>query len=320
MNNGQESLGNLYVATFRNGGMKIPLLFKRRVAAPVIGNNGSAWHNDALDEATQRFGTSVWHHCEPNTSGVPPSPPLVEAATGLALFNLDRTSNENHVVNASSLAASTASDVCFIGLDVLSGVATNPILVGTHHAGPQFVKNLESSLVTRQSELPLELDGRHPRRLAGDQVGRPEPHRERRVRAFHNGASREVAVVLAVATSQNGWAIDETIGIAGRSATRTDEPVAPSSALKVSRACRLVMEEALELRQRARKRQIATLKHVNNHGRPKITQMLNILPVVGLGDNRISTQQTTHSIATNVTLVATSFELLFKAIVDCASI
>jgi len=111
------------------------------------------------------------------------------------------------------------------------------------------------------------------------------------VRAFHNGASREVAVVLAVATSQNGWAIDETIGIAGRSATRTDEPVAPSSALKVSRACRLVMEEALELRQRARKRQIATLKHVNNHGRPKITQMLNILPVVGLGDNRISTGQ-----------------------------
>ena len=62
MNNGQESLGNLYVAMFRNGGMKIPLLFERRVAAPVIGNNGSAWHNDALDEATQRFGTSVWHH------------------------------------------------------------------------------------------------------------------------------------------------------------------------------------------------------------------------------------------------------------------
>ena len=69
MNDGQEGLGNLHVATFRNGSMKIPPLSKRRVAVPVIGNNGGAWRNDALDEATQRFGTSVWHHREPNTSG-----------------------------------------------------------------------------------------------------------------------------------------------------------------------------------------------------------------------------------------------------------
>jgi|GEM_PF-3500962 len=59
--------------------------------------------------------------------------------------------------------------------------------------------------------------------------------------------------------------------------------------LKVSCARRLVREEALELRQRARKRQIASFKHVYNHGRPTLAQMLNILPVVGLGDNRIST-------------------------------
>ena len=290
MNDGQKGLGNLHVATFRNGGMKIPSIFKRRVAAPVIGNDGGVRHNDALNEATQRFGTSVWHHSEPNTPGVPSGSPLVKATTMLALFNLDRTGDENHVVNASALAASTTADVGFIGFDVFSGVAANPILVGAHHAGPQFVKNLESRLVTRQSELPLELDGRHAGRLAGDQVGRPEPHRERCVRTFHDGASREVAIVLAVATSQNGWAIGETIGIARRSATRADEPVAPSCALKVSGARRLVREEALELRQRARKRQIASLKHVNNHGRPTSAQMHNILPVVGLGDNRISTE------------------------------
>ena len=107
--------------------------------------------------------------------------------------------------------------------------------------------------------------------------------------AFHYGASREVAIVLTVATSQNGWAIGETIGIARRSATRTAEPVAPSCALKVSRARRLVRDEVLELPQRAWKRQIASLKHVDNHDRLKSAQMLNILPVVGLGDNRIST-------------------------------
>ncbi|MDW3689123.1 AMP-binding protein, partial [Cupriavidus sp. CV2] len=42
-------------------------------------------------------------------------------------------------------------------------------------------------------------------------------------------------------------------------------------------------------RQRARKRQIASVKHVNNHGCPGLAQMPNILSVGGLGDNRIST-------------------------------
>ena len=162
MNDGQEGLGNLHVATFRNGGMQIPPS-NRRVAVPVIGNNGGAWRNDARDEATRRFGASVWHPREPNTSGVLSSPPLVEAATVFALFDLDRTDDENPVVNASALAANTAADVGFIGFDVFSGVAANPILVGTHHAGPQFVKDLESSLVASQSELPLTLDGRRDR-------------------------------------------------------------------------------------------------------------------------------------------------------------
>lgn len=58
-------------------------------------------------------------------------------------------------MNTSALAASTATAVGFIGFDVFSGVATNPILVGTHQADPPLVKNLESSLVTWQSELPL---------------------------------------------------------------------------------------------------------------------------------------------------------------------
>ena len=289
MNDGQKGLGNLHVATFRNGAMKIPSLFKRRVAAPVIGNDGSARRNDALDEATQRFCTSVLNHREPNTSGVPPSPALVEAATVLALFNLDGTGDENHVVNASALATSTAADVGFIGFDVFSGVATNAVLVGTHHAGPQFVKNLESSLVTRQSELPLELDGRHAGCLAANQVGCPEPHRERCVCTFHDGASSEARVAVAMTTPTNTGAIGEAIRLSERAAVATNEPGVPSGALKVGRARRFVREQSLKLRKRAGKRQIASFKHVDNHDHPKLAQMLNILPVVGLGDNRIST-------------------------------
>src|SRR3990170_4395351 len=269
--------------------MKIPLPFERRVTAPIVGNNGSAWRNDALDESTQRFGTSVWHHRKSNTSGIPSSPPLVETAVVPSLLNLDCAGDENHVVNASALVASTTADIGFVGLDVFSWVATDPILVGTHHAGSEFVKNLESSLVTRQSELPLELDGRHAGRLAGDQVGCPEPHRERCVRSFHDRASGEARIAVAMATPENAGAIGKAVRLSGCLAVVTDESTAPSGALKVGRAGRFVRKQSLELRKRARKWQIASLKHVDNHGCLQLAQMLSILPVVGLGDNRIST-------------------------------
>ncbi len=46
-----------------------------------------------------------------------------------------------------------------------------------------------------QSELPLELNSRYAGRLTGDQVRRPEPNRERCVRALHDGAGgKELSV------------------------------------------------------------------------------------------------------------------------------
>ena len=236
MNDGQECLGHLGVAPFRDGSMAITAYAQLRLTAPVVGDDGSAGLNGSLDEATQRFGTSVWHHRKSNTSGVPSSPPLVEAATGPALFNLDGTDDKHHVVNASTLAASAAADVGFIGFDVLSGVTANPILVGAHHAGPQFVKNLESSLVARQPELPLELDGRHAGRLAGNQVGCPEPHGERRVGTFHDRARSDARVAVAMTAPTNADAIGEAIRLSGCAAVATNEPVSPSGALKVGRA------------------------------------------------------------------------------------
>ena len=207
----------------------------------------------------------------------------------LGLFNLGRTGNENHVVNASALAASTTANVGFIDFDVFSGVAANPILVGTHHAGPQFVENLESSFVTRQSELPLELDGRYAGRLAGDQVGRPEPHRERCVRTFHDGARSEARVAATFPATKHTWAGGDVSRFISHPAVPANKPITPSCAHKISRTRRLVREDTLKLRQRARKRQIASLKHVENHGCPESVQMLNILPVADGCDNRIST-------------------------------
>ena len=62
MNDGQEGLGNLHVAPLRNGSMEIASLAKRRVTAPVVGDNGSAWRNDAMkppNDLVLRSGTTA---------------------------------------------------------------------------------------------------------------------------------------------------------------------------------------------------------------------------------------------------------------------
>lgn len=91
---------------------------------------------------------------------------LVEAASTLALPNLDSTCDENHVVNTLPLAASTAADVGFIGLDVLPRLATDPVLIRSNHTRTKLVRYLEGGLVARQSELPLKLNSRHAGCLA----------------------------------------------------------------------------------------------------------------------------------------------------------
>ncbi len=192
-------------------------------------------------------------------------------------------------MNAAPLASGAASHPGFIGLDVLSGRAPDPVLIGPHHAGSELVEYLEGGLVARQSELPLELNSRDARRLAGNQVGRPEPYGERRVRALHDGSGGEVAIALAVAASKNGGAVGESVGITRRSAIDTNEAITPSGALKVSRACRFIWKQALKLGQRTRKRQVVPFEYVDSHDRPALMRMADILPIVSLGVNRIST-------------------------------
>ena len=194
------------------------------------------------------------------------------------------------MVNPSPLCACTPAHPGFIGLDVLCGLAADTVRVGPHPTDPELVEYLEGGFVARQSELPLKLDGRHAGCLTGDQVGRPEPYRERRVRALHDSAGGESSFAPTLAATENARAGGVTIGFTGRPAVGTDEAVTPSCALKVCRARRFVREQAMELRQRARERQIISLEYVDRHACPKLIQMLNILPVVGVCDNRISTE------------------------------
>jgi hypothetical protein len=112
------------------------------------------------------------------------------------------------------------------------------------------------------------------------------------VRAFHDRAGREASFVATRPATKNTGASGVAIGFAGRSAVGTGEAVAPSRALKVCRTCCLVRKQALELRKRTRERQIVSLKHVDDHDFFTLAQVLNILLVVAVCDNRISTVYT----------------------------
>jgi hypothetical protein len=133
------------------------------------------------------------------------------------------------------------------------------------------------------------LNRRHARRLTGDQVRRPEPHRKRCVRALHDRASSEARIAATLATTQHTGASGDTVRLAGCATPRTDEAIAPSHSLKVGRTGCLVRKQPLKLRQRARKRQLASLENIDRHGNPRLMRLLNILPVVGVCDNPIST-------------------------------
>jgi hypothetical protein len=96
-------------------------------------------------------------------------------------------------------------------------------------------------------------------------------------------------------TPENTGAIGKAVRFTKRATVITDESITPSGALKVGRTRRLVREQLLEFRKRARKLQVVSLKHVDNQGRHTSEHIPNILPVVCLGDNPISTDHMMRS-------------------------
>ena len=292
MNDGQKGFSDLHIASLRDGGVAKAAFAQLRVAAPIVGNNGCTGHHGVFDKAAQRLGSSVGHNCEPDTTGVTPGLSLVEAAVTLALADFDGASHKSHIMDATPLSARAPTHVGFIGLDVLTGIATDPILIRPHHADAQLVKNLKGCLVARQPELPLKLNGRYAGRLAGEQVCSPEPHRERRVSVFHDRACHKARIAATFSATEYARSSGDAIRFADCPATRADKSVVPPGAFKIERARRLIWKQALELRQRAGERQVVSVKNVDNHDCPALMQMLNILHPVGVCDNPISTLRT----------------------------
>ena len=68
--------------------------------------------------------------------------------------------------------------------------------------------------------------------MARNQVGGPEPHRQRRAGPLHDRASRQRIIPLRSAAPQNLRPVGEAVGFAGFAAPSADEPVAPSDRLQ----------------------------------------------------------------------------------------
>jgi hypothetical protein len=75
-------------------------------------------------------------------------------------------------VTASAFAACPTADPGFVHLDMLVRAATYAILVRADRSDAQLMEDLKGCLVTREPELPVELDGRPTCRGSGRRPGR----------------------------------------------------------------------------------------------------------------------------------------------------
>ena len=101
---------------------------------------------------------------------------------------------------------------------------------------------------------------------------------------MHDRARRQAVIFLTFAASENVWAVGEAIGLALLAAPTTQKNRYASGS-PLSSASRVVGKQTLELGERARERQVVA-REGGWHG--GISFLPTILPLVGLGVNRIS--------------------------------
>ena len=188
MNHRHELFGHFGVAAFGNRMVVVAPLAQAGIAAPIVGDDQRARHDGTLDKTTQRIGTAVSSDGQPHSTGIAAILPLVLCSARFPVADLDSGGHQRFVVDAPAFAARSSTDPRLIDLDMLFRPTTDAVLVRPHHARAQLVQDAEGGFISCQPKLPLKLHRRHARRLAGDQIGGPEPDAERRMAAFHNGA------------------------------------------------------------------------------------------------------------------------------------
>ena len=259
----QEFLCDLRVSAFGDRVVVESAFAKPGIAAPVVGDDQRSGSNGVLDETAERIGAAVGDDGETNASRVATVFPIVELGSWLAATHLHGAGDENLVMDSPAFASGPSSNPRFIHFDMLLRFAANLVALWAHHRGAELVKDAEGSLIARQAELPLKLNGRHSGRLAGHQVSRPEPGRQRRVTALHDSPSHQAYVFATSAAAQNTRARLETERFADNAASRADEPTMPAGLFEICSTGYVVGKKALKFQQRLGKRQIVTGKDIH---------------------------------------------------------
>ncbi len=234
------------------------------VAAPIVGDDQRGWHDGVLDKAAQGIGAAVGDDGQSHTTGIATVPALVLRRPRLAMANLDSGGHQCFVVDASAIAARPSTDPGLIDLDMLFRPTTDTILVRPHHAGAQFVKDAKRSFVSCQPKLPLKLNRRHARRLAGDEIRGPEPDAKRRMTALHDRAGQEAGLASTRAAFQNTGSGCNAEGFTNHAAMRADKTVRPTRAPKIDSTRRVIRKQLLKFGERLGKSQIVPLVNVQS--------------------------------------------------------
>lgn len=294
------------VAFHDNRVMPVSQFSNAVIALPAIGADQCARRDVGSDESFQCVGLSVGGHLQSHSPGISwafqwTTALMIFASSGRTIFtlstiaNLDSTNHDSFVVDTTSLATRPTAHVSLVNLNRV--FSADRIMVGSHHGCAKFMKHLEHRLVTRDSELALDLKGGHSRRLGSYEKSSPEPHRERRPSFLHDRASRKRSVTLALSTSKNRRTINKAIGIALPTAETADEPFRPAQRFKVGRAVLFIRKHVLHFQQRCR--ELKPVDHLCSTN-PKLAPpsgLCQILQVVVLGVNRIGMLQTGHGLS-----------------------
>ena len=267
VDDGQELFRDFRVSRLDNGQVFVSEPGQPGVAGRGVGDNHAAGHDCVLNEAGQRQGRAIRHNIEPNATGIASTPARLRAFLREPLLYLNCADDQRLIVNALAAAACRATDPRLVNFDMLASDAADLIAVGSHHARAQLVEDLKRRLVSTDAKLALELDGAKAGRQRCGEVGSPEPHAQRRVRALHHRSRCQRIVLATFAAAQDMRTVGEAERIASLAAPHAHKAVLPADRLHVGRASHIVREQPLELRQAARKRQVFAGENVRiGHG------------------------------------------------------
>src|ERR1035437_525951 len=165
------------------------------IALPTTGAHNSALCYIFPHEPRESLGAAVWHEARWQSARAYGSLGLFAIGAGRPWAYLDGSNDRRLMVDAVSLVLCTAANKRLIQFDRILGSESGALW--SHHAGAQHVEHLKSRLVAGHAQLPLKLQSRLDGRLCRHKVSTPEPYRQRRVTAHHDGARQERPVGLA---------------------------------------------------------------------------------------------------------------------------